>query len=273
MNFFRRLLVPGLIGFMVLGMVDLAMASSLSRGNIGVEFPGVKTDPKNQKKVDSSHRVVGAGGGGCSNHLTQGADLYFMALHESVGGDCFSRLGEETGKMYAPGCSSMRISVHQLSSGQCATDEQSVANIGNLVVHSSDRVLGRVDIFVNSSGLEGPSPMLASVIQQDADSWKKLSLSSQIGPASLAQAFRYDRMSQKLFDGEEGGGASLVLGFDHQLVMSGKLAHLVPKDGQAPRSLQLGDLVFLLLFAILPEKKHIKHLIHRTRQFRFFKRA
>lgn len=270
MNTFHNLLVHCLVGCMVLGMVNLSMASPLSRANFGVESSAMKSDSKDQKLGVSPHHGIGAGGGGCSKYLTQGADLYYTAIQGSDSNDCSSRLGEETGKMYAPGCSSEGVLGHRLASGPCAATEQSVTNFGNLVAYSSDQVLGRVDISVNNPGSQASFPMLASAIQQDPNSWEKISLSGQVGPVSLAQAFRYDRMSQKLFDGGENGGASLVLGFDHQLVMSGKLAHLVPKNGQTQRALPLGDLAFLLLFAIFPEKKHIKHLIRRTRQFRFF---
>jgi hypothetical protein len=86
----------------------------------------------------------------------------------------------------------------------------------------------------------------------------------------MATTFRFDRLGSGLFEWNEADGASLALDFDHQLVMSGKLAHLVPKTEKGRRNLELGDLVFLLLFAILPQKKHIKSLFRGIRQCRVF---
>lgn len=84
--------------------------------------------------------------------------------------------------------------------------------------------------------------------------------------ALVAKTFRFDRLGQELFDGVEDDGASLGLDFDHQLVMSGKLAHLIPKSGQQlERSLKFEDLIFLLLFAILPEKQKIRRFFRCAR--------
>lgn len=270
MNSFHRLLVHCIIGCMVLGMVNLAMASPLSRENLGMELSGVKSGSKNQKMVTGPNRGLGGVAGGCSSHLTEGPDLYFIALHGSDVRDCSSQLGEEAVEIFSPGCARFEASKNRMSSGQCAADEQLVTNFGNLIVHSSDQVLGRVDVLENPSALPNPHSTVLSDNQPENKSLNKLSPSIVSKHVLMTKAFRHDRMSTELFDGEKEGGVSPDLAFDHQLVMSGKLAHLVPKAGQSPRSLELGDLVILLLFAMLPEKKHIKHLIRRTRQFRLF---
>jgi hypothetical protein len=255
---------------MVLGMVNFAIASPLSREMTGVESYDGRSNLKNQKKVTASNRVIGAVEGGCWSQPNQGPDLYFQALHESGAGNCSPLLGEETGRMETPGCSILRTSGHGISSGQCGVDEQLVTNFGHLIVYSSDQVLGRVDILENPSGPENSLSRVISDNHQENKSWNKLSPSIELNHAPMTKALRYDRMSTELFDSESTDGGSPNLSFDHQLVMSGKLAHLVPKVGHSPRSLELGDLVILLLFAMVPEKKHIKYFIHRTRQLRLF---
>lgn len=270
MNSISRYFIQGLIGCLVLGMVNFAIASPLSREMTGVESYDGRSNMKNQKKSTGFNYEVGTMDGGCWKQPNHGPDLYFLSLHESGAGNCFPQLGEETGRLGAPGCSIGWPSDHGISSGQCGVDGQLVTNIGHLMVYSSDQVLGRVDILEN---FPGPANSLSRVISgnhQESKSWSKLSPPIALNHISLTKAFRYDRMETELFDGRNGDGGSPNLTFDHQLVMSGKLAHLVPKVGQSPRSLELGDLVIFLLFAMLPEKKHIKHLIERTRQFRFF---
>lgn len=270
MNSFYRYLIQGLIVCLVLGMVNVAIASPLSREMTGVESYDERSNMKNQKKSTGFNYEVGTRDGGCWNQPNHGPDLYFLSLHEFGAGNCSPQLGEETGRLGAPGCSIVGTPVHGISSGQCAVDGQLVTNIGHLMVYSSDEVLGRVDILENFPDPANSPSRIVSGNHQENESWNKLSPSIGWDDASTTKIFRYDLMSAGLFDGGNDDGKSPNLSFDHYLVMSGKLAHLVPKVGQSPRSLELGDFVILLLFAMLPEKKHIKHLIHRTRQFRFF---
>ncbi len=270
MNAFYRKLVFCLIVGMVLGMVNAALSAPLSRENSVLVSNGGRFETIQQERERSSTRLKGPSGQRCWNDSSQGADLFLMTLNESPESDCSRPLGEETAKLYAPGCGKVRASGHRMRSGRCAADEQLVTNYGNLIVHSSDQVLGRVDISMDSSGSQDPLSVMPSMTHQDPNSWKKISPSMVVSQTPIATVFRYDRMSQALFDGKKDAGVSLVMGFDRRLVMSGKLAHLVPKEGQTPRTLEFGDLVVLLLLAMLPEKKHIKYFIHRTRQLRLF---
>ena len=270
MKAFQGLLVYCLIAVMVLGIVNFSMAFPLSRENFLMESYGGKSDPNHQEILAISNRAQSAKGSGCRNQSAQGVDLYFMPLHKS-GGDCSFQLGEGAGKMYASGCLSLRPVGHKQSDDQCAEEEQLLADFGNLILYSSDQVLGRIDSLENPAESHNPHSTVLSGNQQENRSWNTLSPSIiMLGPMSMSKVYRHDRMSTKLFDGEKYEGENPNLAFDHQLVMSGKLAHLVPKAGQSPRSLELGDLVILLLFAMIPEKKHIKYLIHRTRQLRLF---
>ncbi len=207
---------------------------------------------------------------GCWNRPSQGADGYSFALHEPKEADCFSMVGGETTWMYAPGCTSFGFSGNRIPNGLCSVDDQLVTNLGNMLVRSSDPVLGRVDVPVQISGTENSLFSVVSVTQQESNALNVLSLPIQMSQTGMANAFRFDRMAQDLFDTDGPDGASLAVDFDHQLVMSGKLAHLVPKAAKGVRDLELGDLVFLLLFAILPEKKQIKHLFRGIRRLQIF---
>lgn len=271
MNFSHRLLIHCLIGCMVLGMLNFASASSLSREMTGVESSAWLSKWKNQKIVTGSNRVISPTvDGGCWKQFHQGPDIDFQTLQESGPGSCASRLGEEAGRMGSPECSIVRTSGNGISSGQCGVNKQLVSNFGHLIGYSSDQVFGQDGILENFSDPEKFLPRVISGNHQENESWNKLSPSIMLNHVPMTNAFGYDWKSLDLIDSENGAGGTPNFSFDHQLVISGKLAYLVPKVGQSPRSLELGDFVILLLFAMLPEKKHIKHLIHRTRQFRLF---
>ena len=154
--------------------------------------------------------------------------------------------------------------------GLCSVDDQLVTNVGNMIVRSSDPVLGRVDVPAQISGTQKPLSSVVSVNQQEATFLNTFSSPIRMNHPLMPQDVRFDRMSHELFDTDDADGVSLVQDFDHQLVMSGKLAHLIPKTAKGPRDFELGDLVFLLLFAIVPEKKQIKGLLHGVRHFRMF---
>lgn len=270
MNILHRLVLQITIGIILVGMASVTMAGPLSRGIpvVGSKGEGFNTEKQSIKKTFNHSNVSTSQG--CLNRSSQGTDFSIMDSISPYGADCDSMLDGETAWIYAPGCANLESSNNRMQSGHCSADDQLVTNLGNLVVHSSDRVLGRVDVSVHSSE---SNKLLSSVVpigEQDTNAWNQLSPSIPMNQALIATAFRFDRLGEELFDGEEDPGLSLDPNFDHQLVMSGKLAFLVPKDGLNTRGLELGDLVFLLLFSILPEKKRIKRFFRRTRQFQIF---
>jgi hypothetical protein len=216
---------------------------------------------ENKRNSTSSWR------GGCGNRSSQQADGYSVLLNGNHNSNCSSFVDGETTWMYAPGCSNLGVTGNRRSSGHCSEDDKLVTNLGNPVMGSSNQVLGRVDVPSQIAGSENPLSSVVSVDQQETKGLNLLSSPIQISQAGLGDAFRPEQFGEDSFNTDE---ANLSLDFDHQLVMSGKFAHLVRKSGKGPRSLELGDLVFLLLFAILPEKKQIKHLFHGLRQFKIF---
>ena len=267
MKSFHQILVHITIGIMVFGMVSVAIAAPINKGNslvnsYGKGFETIKQGPNNLPK-DSS-------GQGCWNRSSQATDGYSMALIDPNDSDCSFLMNGETTWMYAPGCTNLGLTGNRMPSGNCSDDDQLVTNLGNLLVHSSDQGLGRVDVTAQISGTENSLFSVVSVNHQESKALNVLSLPIQMSQTGMANAFRFDRMAQDLFDTDGPDGASLAVDFDHQLVMSGKLAHLVPKAAKGPRDLELGDLVFLLLFAILPEKKQIKHLFRGIRRLQIF---
>jgi len=265
MNSFHRFLIHLAIGVMVFGMVGVATGGPIPRESNPKEGE-MKTEKKGMKT--SLHRSIPSAEGGCRSHSPQRPGVYLPGITDSYETDCSSPLGGESAWIYAPGCMNFRALKNSRENGHCSADEQLVTNVGNLVVHSSDRVLGRVDTAVDAAESEKSFPDVVPVSQQELNSWNNLSPTNHLNRALIAKAFRYDRLGKRFFDGEEYAGSSLAPDFDHQLVMSGKLARLVPKSGQTPRTLELGDLVFLLLFAILPEKKQIRHLFRCARQLK-----
>jgi len=52
--------------------------------------------------------------------------------------------------------------------GLCSVDDQLVTNVGNMIVRSSDPVLGRVDVPAQISGTQKPLSSVVSVNQQEA---------------------------------------------------------------------------------------------------------
>ncbi len=262
MNFFHRMLAHLSIGVMIVGMVSVVIAAPIPKGNSLMYsyekgFDTIKQGRKIRSK-DSS-------GQGCWNRPSQGADGYSFALHEPKEADCFSMVVGETTWMYAPGCTSFGFSGNRIPNGLCSVDDQLMTNLGNMIVRSSDPFLGRVDVPVQISGTQKPLPSVVSVNQQETTFLNTFSSPIRMNHPLMPQDVRFDRMSHELFDADDADGVSLVQDFDHQLVMSGKLAHLIPKTAKDPRDFELGDLVFLLLFAIVLEKKQIKGLLHGIR--------
>lgn len=252
MKSFHRILVHCTIGIMVFGIVGVAIAAPIPKGNFlmnsyGKGFDTIKQGRKNRSN-DSS-------GEGCWNRPSQATDGYAIALNEAYESDCSSMISVETTLMYAPGCTDLGFSRNRMPSGHCSVDDQLATNFGHLVVRSSDRILGRVDVLGQISETQKLLPTTVSFNTQQANSWNTLSSSILMNRAHLGETLRFDRMGNGLFDWGEPEEASLALDFDHQLVMSGKLAHLVPKAERGPRGMEWGDLVFLFLFALMPKKK------------------
>jgi hypothetical protein len=252
---------------MVFGMVGVAIAAPIPNGNSLMNSYGKGFDPIKQGRKNRSNDSSGQG---CWNRPSQATDGYSIALNEPYATDCSSMVGVETTWMYAPGCTDFGFARNRMPSGHCSVDDQLATNFGNLVVRSSDQILGRVDVLPQILGTQKPLSPTVSFDTQQANSWNILSSSILINHALLGQTLRFDRRGNGLFDWDEAEEASPALDFDHQLMMSGKLAHLVPKTGNGPRGLEWGDLVFLFLFAFMPEKKQIKNLFRGIRQFKMF---
>lgn len=265
MNAFRRMLVQVTIGMMILGLANVVVAAPIPKGNAFGNSSGIGFDPVHGSKGQSK----GSSGVGCWNHTSQGSDSYSMALDDSIESDCFAQDGQTTW-MYAPGCRNMELPGNRMPSGHCSADDQIVTNLGNLVIRSSDQGLGRLDVPAQFSGNKNSLSSVVAGDQEPPHTLNVLSSSDHKGQAVMAVAFRFDRMGQDLFGTDDADRTSLALDFDHQLVMSGKLAHLVPKSENGPREFELRDLVFLLLFAFLPEKKRIQHFFRGFRRFPMF---
>ena len=261
--------IPITIGIMVFGMVGVTLAAPIPKGHSIVNSYGKGVDPIKQ---GGKSRSKDSSGQGCWNRPFQATDGYSMALNEPYDSDCSSLMNGETAWIYAPGCTNLELTGTRMPSGNCSDDDPLVTNLGNLLVRSSDQDLGRIDVPARISGTENSLFSVDSVNQQESNARNVLSSPIQMSQAVLAKDFGFNRLVQDLLYKYTNGadGASLIEDFDHHWVMSGRLAHLVPKAVKGPRDLELGDLVFLLLFAMLPEKKQINHLFRGIRRLKIF---
>ena len=264
MNSCDRFCVQFALCLMVVGMFCVAFAGPIPRTEReGMEIGKLSPNSSLKQPNPSSNQ-------GCWHVPPQGGENYFTGVGQTET-DCLSPFGGEAAWIYAPGCAKLEAFNHKIQSGHCSADDQLVSNLGNLVVHSSDRVLGRVDISDSVRESEKPPAHMIPRPQEDANSWNYISPTVQMNRALMATAFRFDRLGHELFDDRTDERAKLIPEYDHRLVMSGRLAHLVPKSGQPSRSLEFGDLIFLLLFAIFPEKKRIRRLFRYAWQLRMMK--
>lgn len=267
MNVFYRMLIHLTIGIMIIGTGTVVMAAPIPKGNSFMN--------SNEEGFDTlqsgSHRYSSdSSGGGCRNRHTRDVEGYSMALNEFDEAPCSSFMDGGTRWMYAPGCTNLGVRGNRIQTGQCSDEEQLLPYLGNLMVRSSDQGLGRVDVYEQISESKKSLSSFISVDGQEANSLNGFRSPIRMNHSVMANAVRFDRLGQGLFNVDEANKVNLAADFDHQLVMSGKLAHLVPKVENGLRELELEDLVFLLLFAILPEKKHIKHFFRGIRRFQIF---
>lgn len=261
MNFLHGLIIQLFLGVMVLGMTNSVEAGPIPR----VKESALQTQKVGQPSMRGIHS---SGNPLCRQTQNAGSEDFSLSMVPVAEFDCPPLLGNESSWIYAPGCGELGLAPHRMQSERCLADEKIVTNVGNLIVHSSDRVLGRVDVSVEMD--ESKPNVLPPVIlssQQDEKSLGHIRPDRTMNRILMATAFRFDRLGQEVFDGEEESGSNMILDFDHQLVMAGKLAHLVPKSGPPTRKFEFGDLIFLLLFAIMPERKRIKNFFRYARQF------
>ncbi len=206
MKIFHRVLVQFTIGILVLGMASIAVAAPISKRTpaMGLQGEGFGTiEPSGGIASKRSNRSSAVG---CWNRPNQGTDLYVVALDESYVSECSPKMDGETAWMYAPGCANLKSSKNRLPSGHCSADDELVTNLGNLVVHSSDQMLGRVDVASHIYGAPKSLPAVASVDKEGDRELNAVKSSMRMDQALVATAFRFDRMGQEVFDGDEDDG-------------------------------------------------------------------